>query len=242
MISQTETPRTDFVAVERERMRREYQRRARDVEPNRYAASQPFARFEVEVRNRRAERLLRSHQLFPKPGDDCLEVGFGSQGWFTQLISWGVQETELHGIELDPERAARARDLFPKADLRLGDAVNLPWDSGTFKLVIASTIFTSILDPRVRRLIADEIVRVMAPGGALLWYDFAYDNPRNRNVRGIPRREIRQLFPGLRGGIQRVTLAPPLGRIVVPRSRALATFLEGIPLLRTHLLAVLTKA
>jgi hypothetical protein len=107
--------------------------------------------------------------------------------------------------------------------------------------VIASTVFTSILDPRVRWLIADEIIRVMAPGGALLWYDFAYDNPRNRNVRGIRRSEIRKLFPGLQGTIYRVTLAPPLGRLVVPRSRALATLLDGIPLLRTHLLAVLTK-
>ena len=67
---------------------------------------------------------------------------------------------------LNPERAARARELLPAADLRLGDAVALPWEADTFQLVVASTLFTSVLDNQVRRMIAGEIVRVLAPGGA----------------------------------------------------------------------------
>lgn len=130
---------------------------------------------------------------------------------------------------------------MPAADLRTGDAVALPWEDTTFQLVVASTLFTSVLDNDVRRLIADEIVRVLVPGGALLWYDFAYDNPRNPNVRGIRRAEIKRLFPTLRGKIRTATLAPPLVRLIAPRSWTLATFLEAIPLLRTHLIAVLVK-
>jgi len=90
-------------------------------------------------------------------------------------------------------------------------------------------------------LIADEIVRVLAPGGALLWYDFAYNNPRNPNVRGIGRAEIKKLFPELAGKIRTVTLAPPLTRLIAPRWWTLASFLEAIPPLRTHLIAVLIK-
>ena len=44
-----------------------------------------------------------------------------------------------------------------------------------------------------------------------MWYDFRFDNPQNRQVRGIGRRELRALFPQLRGRIRSVTLAPPLG-------------------------------
>jgi hypothetical protein len=98
-----------------------------------------------------------------------------------------------------------------------------------------------VLESRVRRLIADEIQRVLAPNGALLWYDFAYDNPRNSNVRGIKRNEIRELFPALSGDIRSVTLAPPLARLLTPKSLRLAQFLESIPLLRSHLIAVLVK-
>jgi hypothetical protein len=99
-----------------------------------------------------------------------------------------------------------------------------------------------VLDKGVRRLIANQICRVLAPGGVLLWYDFAINNPRNVNVRKITRKEVAALFPELRGQIKSVTLAPPLTRLVAPRSRALANVLEAIPFLRTHLLAVLMKS
>jgi ubiquinone/menaquinone biosynthesis C-methylase UbiE len=235
------TNRADFVAAERERIQLEYRRRAREISPDRYAAWQPSSRFMLESRNRTGARMLHSLNVFPRPGWQCLEVGFGNIGWLRELIGWGVSESDLHGIELDPARASKARETLPAADLRTGDAVELPWADQTFQLVVVSTLFTSVLNNDVRRLIADEIVRVLAPGGALLWYDFAYNNPRNPNVRGIGRGEIKRLFPALHGKIRRVTLAPPLTRVIAPRWWGLATLMEAIPLLRTHLIAVLIK-
>ena len=233
--------RADIVAAERERIQLEYHRRAREINPDLYAAWQPASRFMLESRNRTGARMLHRLDVFPRSGDECLEVGFGNIGWLTELIGWGVSETNLHGIELSAARANKARQILPMADLRIGDAVELPWEDRTFRLVVASTLFTSVLDDEVRRLIADEIVRVLAPGGALLWYDFAYNNPRNPNVRGIGRGEIKKLFPSLSRKIRTVTLAPPLTRLIAPRWWTLASFLEAIPLLRTHLLAVLIK-
>jgi SAM-dependent methyltransferase len=178
---------------------------------------------------------------FPSADAPCLEVGYGTLGWLGVLKGWGVHERCLHGIELDAERAARAKAVLPAADLRVGDACEMPWENGLFRLVVASTVFTSILDDGVRRLLAREIVRVMAPGGALLWYDFTYDNPKNPNVRGIKPREVRELFSELHGPMKRVTLAPPIARAVAPRSLLLASILEAIPFLRTHVVAVLVK-
>lgn len=233
--------RADFIAAERDRIQLEYQRREREISPELYAAWQPASRFMLESRNRLGATMLHWADVFPKPSDQCLEVGFGNIGWLRELIGWGVSESNLHGIELDSSRANKARAILPAADLRTGDAVELPWEDRTFRLVIASTLFTSVLDNDVRRLIADEIVRVLQPGGALLWYDFACNNPRNPNVRGIGRGEIKKLFPSLPGKIRRVTLAPPLTRLIAPRWWTLASFLEAIPLLRTHLIAVLIK-
>ena len=167
-------------------------------------------------------------------------MGYGSLGWLGDLITWGVAERRLCGIELDDERAQRARVSLPVADLRVGDAGQLPWPDATFGLVILSTVLTSILDSEARRAVAREATRVLRSGGALLWYDFRFDNPLNPNVRGIGRRELRTLFPGLSGELRSLTLAPPLARLVAPRSFPAAVLLGCLPFLRTHLLAVLS--
>jgi SAM-dependent methyltransferase len=231
----------DIVAAERARIEAEFARRDKDGDKDLYAAWEPAPIFMHTGRKRVASKLLRHAGFFPFYQGQCLEIGFGSMGWLADLISWGVPETDLHGIELSTERAGRAREILPQADLRVGDAASLPWQANSFKLVVASTVFTSILNDTVRQKVAREIVRVLAPGGALLWYDFAVNNPSNMQVRGIDRRELRELFPELRGEIRSVTLAPPLARFVVPRSWAIASLLETIPLLRTHLLAVMVK-
>jgi ubiquinone/menaquinone biosynthesis C-methylase UbiE len=231
----------DFISSERERIRVEYDRRAREMDPHRYAAWQPAEVFTITNRNRAAVHLLQQADVFPSRVAECLEVGCGIGAWFEELEKWGVSGQRLHGIDLNTARAAYARERFPSADIRIGDAVELPWPDATFQFVVASTLFTSVLESRVRRLIADEIQRVLAPNGALLWYDFAYDNPRNAHVRGIKRNEIRQLFPVLSGHIRSVTLFPPLARLLTPKFPRLAQFLERIPLLRSHLIAVLVK-
>jgi ubiquinone/menaquinone biosynthesis C-methylase UbiE len=179
--------------------------------------------------------------VFPGPGDACLEIGCGRIGWLGDLIGWGLREEDLHGIDLDVERLEVARRALPAADLRVGSAVELPWPDASFAMVIASTLFSSILDPAARRAIAAEIMRVLRPGAALLWYDFSWNSPRNSAVRKVTRSEVRQLFPGLAGPIPRVTLAPPIARLVAPHSWVLAQLLQSIPLLRTHLLAVMVK-
>jgi len=228
----------DFVLAERERIRREYLRREREIDPEFYGWQRPAEQFTIATRNRAARVMLRNTGLLPLTGK-CLEVGCGAGGWLSEMRELGLPESRLHGIDLDPGRADRARSAFPQADIRVGDGVELPWPDDSFRLVIASTLFTSVLDSRVRQLIANEIQRVLSPSGALLWYDFAYNNPRNANVRGVKRSEIRRLFPMLTGRIRSVTLFPPLARVLAPKSESLVRLLEGIPVLRTHLLAVL---
>jgi hypothetical protein len=226
---------------ERARVEAEYRRRRDDPREELYAPWQPAEAFLREGRRRAATQLLREADVFPRSGDPCLEIGCGSIGWLGELVSWGLREADLHGIELDPVRFERVRQALPSADLRQGDATELPWPDGAFRLVILSTVVTSILDAEVRRQLCAESVRVLQPGAALLWYDFAVDNPRNPAVRRVARTELAELFPTLRGRVRSVTLAPPLARAVAPRSWACAAMLESLPFLRTHLVAVLKK-
>jgi len=79
------------------------------------------------------------------------------------------------------------------------------------------------------------------PGGGVLWYDFTVDNPRNPDVRGMPLKRVRALFPEAVIDSHRVTLAPPIARTVSRWHPALYTLFNALPMLRTHALAWLAK-
>lgn len=212
---------------------------ARPVDP-RYTWSNAGHVFLMQERERAALRALRRHGYLPLAGRPVLEVGCGTGTWLRDFIRWGARPDDLTGIDILADRLAEARRLCPAGvRLEFGSAAQLPWDSGAFALVLQATMLSSVLEPQVRRQIAAEMRRVLQPGGVILWYDFHINNPRNPAVRGIPRREIRALFPDCTLHLRRVTLAPPLARWVAPRSRLMASLLGAVPLLRTHYLAVL---
>ena len=204
-----------------------------------YAPWQPAAIYLDTTRRRVAAELLRACDAFPGPGARCLEVGFGELGWLGHLIGWGVRERDLYGIEARADLVRSAATQLPGADLRAGDAVALPWPPDAFDLVVASMVFTAIPAGEQRRRAAREIARVLVPGGALLWYDITVDNPWNRAFRKVTRSELRALFPGWAGSARAVGLAPPIARIVAPRSWALASLLEAVAPVHPFLVAVL---
>ena len=240
-------------SIEAERIRREYARRAATIPAACYALDTPANLFAHQQRARRALALLETGGLLPLCGRRVLEVGCGTGGWLPQFEGWGVRRGDLAGIDLDPQRAAAAaircgaaRDesgtlLAAGADIRCGDAANLPWRGPQFDIAVVSTVFTSILDPEMKQAIAGRLLDVLKPDGAVLWYDFFVDNPWNPNVRGVPRREIETLFRGCDIRLSRVTLAPPLAQRLVPVSWGLAVALEATCLLNTHYLGLFRK-
>lgn len=71
--------------------------------------------------------------------------------------------------------------------------------------------------------------------GLILWYDFWY-NPTNPQTKGIGKKEVEQLFPSCHLFIRRITLAPPLARLIVPVSWVAAEILEKFTLFNSHYL------
>jgi len=172
-----------------------------------------------------------------------LEVGCGEGGNLLDLIRIGFAPERLTGIELIEDRFNVARERLPRAlPLHLADALAVDMPGGSQDIVFVSTVFSSILDAATQRELAAAMWRWLRPGGAVLWYDFAVDNPRNPDVRGVPRARLRELFPEGRQQVQRITLAPPIARRVCRWHPSLYTVFNTIPLLRTHLLAWITKS
>lgn len=169
------------------------------------------------------------------------DVGCGNGQWLLEFLQWGASAANLHGIDLLDERIAVARERLPGVDFRRGDARDLPWCDGSFDLVTQFTVFSSILDPDVQMRIAAEMLRVLRPGGNILWYDCRYSNPARSTVRGLNRRDIRNLFPSCAIEFASATLLPPLSRVVARRSWTLAAALESLKFTRTHLVAVIAK-
>jgi SAM-dependent methyltransferase len=145
-------------------------------------------------------------------------------------------------VDLLPDRVDEARQNSPAGvTILCGNAAQLDFPDDTFDLVIQSTVFTSILDAALRQAVAAEMVRLVRPGGLILWYDYYFDNPSNPDVRGVRKSEIRGLFPQCSIDLRRVTLAPPLARALAPYSTLACHCLEAFPFLRTHYLGAIRR-
>jgi len=217
-------------------------RYARRGAPERYSMLQPDVWQAVQERQRAMFGYFNRAGWTTLAGRRAVEVGCGAGGNLLELLRLGFMPEQLTGIELLPERAAHARQVLPAA-LRVieGDASQAAIEPGSQDLVLQATVFSSLLDGATRTALAAAMWRWLAPGGAVLWYDFTVNNPRNPDVRAVPLGELRALFPGARMRTKRVTLAPALARAVCGIHPRLYPLLNAVPLLRTHLLAWIEK-
>lgn len=224
--------------AELDRIREVYARRRAEGREDRYTVFDRANLFRLLSLERGLIDVLRGERLTALAELRVLDVGCGGGWWLRTLLRWGARPEHLAGIDLLAEAVAAARAIHPAVRIEQGSAEALPFRDASFDVVSQFTVFSSILDEHMRRRVAAEMVRVLRPGGMVLWYDFTF-NPRNRETRGIGRREVCALFPSLRPRIRRATLAPPLARLLVPRSWLAAEVLECVPALRTHLLGTL---
>jgi SAM-dependent methyltransferase len=227
---------------ELERIRAEYRRRDREIAQGFYATERPANLFIRHGQERGIVELLHTHGVTPLRDRRLLDIGCGNGQWLAAFEGFGMRRGDLAGIDLDDARIQECRERLPGVDARAGNAAQLPWPDGSFDLVSQLTVFTSILDARLRRDIAAEMLRVLRPGGSVIWYDFVFDNPRNPQVRGVRRREIAALFPGCRLDLRRSTLAPPIVRRLVPISWSAASLLERLQILNTHCVGLITRS
>ena len=223
------------------RIRAEYERREREIPLDFYAWNRPVNQFFHYQTARGCIAALVEEGMFPLERLTVADIGCGTGMWLLEFLQWGARRRNLAGIDLSERRVQTARDALPGADIRRGDAQELPWVDGSCDVVSQFTLFTSILAMSVKQKIASEMLRVLKPNGLIFWYDFRYNNPRNPNVRGVEAEEIRSLFPGCSVNLKRVTLAPPLARLIVPVSWVAALALEKLPFLRTHYVGVIRK-
>jgi len=168
-----------------------------------------------------------------------LEIG-AANGWnVPHLIEMGFRPQHLVINDLAVTLIADARKwLPPSVRIVPGDAASLSTDT-SFDVVLASTLFTSILNDSHRRRVAETAWRLVKPGGGVLLHDFSWNNPWNPRVRKLTLAEVRSLFPEASYRVRRITLAPPIARHV---SLPVYRLLHRCRWLRTHFVCWLGKA
>jgi hypothetical protein len=168
-----------------------------------------------------------------------LEIGAGfgkNLIWFNFL---GIPFENIYANELSAGRVDELRKNLPEqcaiipGDFAAAD-INIK-----FQVILQSTVFTSILDRSVREQIADKAFGLLSDDGIFIWYDFRFNNPSNKNVRGVSRKEVKQLFPrASKIEFSSCTMFPAAGR----RLGRFYNLLNALmPFLRTHTVAVIHK-
>ena len=238
---------------EAERIRAEYRRRDAAGGPSVSAWLDPVYRVQVQELEWALLAGLEGAGA-PLSGARVLEVGCGSGYFLGRLLDYGAAEAA--GIDLVEERIAVARERYPRLELVAGDATNLPWPDESFGLVTQFTCLSSVLDPEVRRAIAAEMWRVLAPGGAVVSYDVRSPRwpvralRRVGSLRGpagggtpaqpVPLEELRAWFPGGELSHRSVGVDADVGGLL-SRLRLSPRLGARVPALRVHELAVVRK-
>lgn len=226
---------------EADRIKKAYERRRESVSSKLYSFFNPAHLFMVQRRDQEIIEALKLYGISALENKKILDIGCGGGRELGTFIRYGARPDNLFGIDLLESRIDDAREINPQIDFRCGDAASLPYGDDSFDIVMQFTVFTSILDTRMKREIAGEMLRVLKHDGIILWYDYHMNNPRNSDVRGVKKKEIHALFPGCEIYLKKITLAPPLTRFIAPHSWIACYLLEKIRILNTHYLGVIKK-
>ncbi|MCX7862006.1 MAG: class I SAM-dependent methyltransferase [Bacteroidales bacterium] len=167
-----------------------------------------------------------------------LEIGAGSgyNLFFFKRIGFSYQN--LFANELMDDRLKKLSSNFPQITIIAGDACEIDKSfSGTFDVILQSTVFSSITDYHMRKKLALKMKELLKPNGIILWYDFYFSNPQNKYTRAVSKKEIKSLFDECEYKFYKTTLASPIAR----RIKKAYPFFNIFSFLRTHYVAVIKK-
>jgi len=222
-----------------DRLRVEYIDRARRLSTsNLYSLFNVSHLFALQQLERNTLKIIHRYGYNSLDRTMILDLGCGQSQVLLEFLTYGAMSENLHGCDILLGRLLNAKERLSHLQLTCSDGQALPYATNTFNLGLINTVFSSILDIDIRKNIAREMLRVLQPGGMILWYDF-WLNPTNSHTIGIRPTKVRNLFPNCEFHFQKITLAPPIARRLVPFSWLLSELLEKLKIFNTHYLVAI---
>jgi ubiquinone/menaquinone biosynthesis C-methylase UbiE len=215
--------------------------RTSPVAQRRWDAQNVGNRAIIAERRQAIQHLLDEHGWLPLSKRTILDIGCGNGDVLGGMTRLGAQCENLFGIDLMQHLLVDAKRKRPGLQLQQSNAEQLCFRDASMDLVLLFTVVSSILDDAMAQRLAGEVCRVLKPGGAVLWYDLRYDNPRNPNIRKVTRAMLQRLFPTFTLSLKSVTVAPPIARRLAITTPIMYSALAALPLVRTHYIGLLHK-
>ena len=238
------------------RIREEYRKRdANKMAAESYQYTNPAYLFHIQERERAIIHFLKKNHI-NLLGCKILEVGCGTGSILHRFLEFGAKNAV--GVDLIESRIQTGMIKYPAIRFIISNAAELPFKNGSFDLVMNFMCLSSVIDPTMRKQIAEEMWRVTRRGGHILSYDMrripslihalgkAYHNVWKKDslpntplyYLSIP--DLKNLFPGRVLKHKSVSLLFFLAGF--SKYSFLATYLLSLfPFLHTHNLILLKK-
>lgn len=218
-----------------------YEKR-KNISSDRYSILNPASILIEQEKERALIKWIKENNIEPLENKKLLEIGCGGGYNLLKFVRFGFKPQNIFANDLISERLQSARELLPsKVHFYEGSAMDLSFKENEFDIVFQSMVFSSILDSNYKIKLAEKMWQWVKPGGGILWYDFIYNNPSNKDVKGVSLAEVKKLFKVKKLYYKKLTLAPPIARIVTKVHPFLYYFFNSTYLLRTHLLIWIQK-
>ena len=115
-----------------------------------------------------------------KPGDKVLEIGCGT-GLFTRKF-YAATKADITAIDISEDLLVEARKLLPEATFKVDDAMHSGFQNNSFDVVYGSSVLHHLeFDSSL-----NEIMRVLKPGGRMIFAEPNMINPQILIQKNIP--------------------------------------------------------
>jgi ubiquinone/menaquinone biosynthesis C-methylase UbiE len=205
----------------------------------------PEVLFQSLAQDAAVVRALQSFQPDPER-TEVLDVGCGEGASLIPFLRLGFVQKNLHGMDFQEERIARAKELYPGLNFQRGDATKMDFPGGRFDVVFESTMFVHSVSEELSQKIAAEMLRVTKAGGHIVLCDWRYSKLGSSAHRALTQKRIAKLFfvgeRTMRRGVFRGPLVPPVGRFLSSHLPSAYFLVQGLlPFLTGQMTTVLHK-